>query len=79
MTRRDIVLQILSEAAASSKEDAEVLLEAMIAEEMISDSGLEEEFSSKESERLIGEFRAELPGIRRWLSETGLMDICGHG
>ncbi len=79
MTRRQIVLQILSEAAATSLDEAEGLFEAMLAEEMISDSGLDEEFSAKETERLLEDFRGELPGIRRWLCEAGLMDVCGHG
>lgn len=78
MTRRDIVLQILSEASGCSAEGAEALIEAMIEKEMIQNRDLEEEFSFAQAERLMDDFRAELPGIRRWLCEAGLLQACGH-
>lgn len=78
MTRRDIIIQILSEATGQSVEDAEVLFRAMIAEEMISENGLEEEFSTAETARLLEDFRAELPGIRRWVYEAGLLEDFGN-
>ncbi len=78
MTRRDIILQILSEATALSSKEAEALFEEMVAEGMIGSTGLDEEFSRVQAEHLLDDFREELPGIRRWLCETGLMGACGH-
>jgi hypothetical protein len=78
MTRRDIVVQILSEASGCSVEGAQSLVEAMIQKEMIFNRDLEEEFSFAQAERLMDDFRSELPGIRRWLCEAGLLDACGH-
>lgn len=78
MTRRDIILQILSEASGRSAGEVEGLFDAMLAEGMISDSGLEEEFPQAEVLHFLEEFRSELPGIRRWLCEAGLLELCGH-
>jgi hypothetical protein len=78
MTRREIILQVLSEASGRSEEGVESLLDAMIAEEMISSGGLDEEFSNAEFLRMMEDFRAELPGIRRWLCEAGLLGECGN-
>lgn len=78
MTRRDIILQILAEASGRSVEEAQSLFEAMLAEGMISDRGLEEEFPAAEAARFLEDFRGELPGIRQWLCEAGLLESCGH-
>lgn len=78
MTRRDIILQILVEASGKTSEDAEALFRAMLAEDLISNVDLTEEFADAEAGRMLADFRAELPGIRRWLCEAGLLDNCGH-
>jgi hypothetical protein len=79
MTRRDIILQILAEASGcSSAQEAEGLLNAMVAEDLISNCDLEEVFPPAEGLRLLEEFRAELPGIRRWLFEAGLLEASGN-
>jgi hypothetical protein len=79
MTRRDIILQILAEASGrSAAHEAEDLLAAMLAEELISGCDLEEVFPSAEGVRLLEDFRTELPGIRRWLFETGLLEASGN-
>ncbi|WP_305041256.1 hypothetical protein [Geoalkalibacter sp.] len=78
MTRRDIILQILVEASGKDPETAETLFSAMLAEDLISNVDLTEEFADAEAQRMLGDFRAELPGIRRWLCEAGLLDNCGH-
>jgi hypothetical protein len=79
MTRRDIILQILAEAAGhASAAEAEDLLDAMVAEELISGRDLEEAFPPAEGLRMLEDFRAELPGIRRWLFEAGLLEASGN-
>jgi hypothetical protein len=79
MTRRAIILQILAEAAGyAHTPEAEDLLAAMIAEELISNRDLEEAFTPAEAQRMLCEFRAELPGIRRWLFEAGLLEVSGN-
>ncbi|WP_139172077.1 hypothetical protein [Geoalkalibacter ferrihydriticus] len=78
MTRRDIILQILAEASGRAADDAQPLFDAMVAEEMICNVDLEEEFSSDLALEMLQAFRAELPGIRRWLCEAGLIQDCGH-
>jgi hypothetical protein len=79
MTRRDIILQILAEAAGrGSAQEAEDLLMAMQTEDLISNCDLEEIFPPEEALRLLEDFRAELPGIRRWLFETGLLEASGN-
>lgn len=78
MTRRDIILTILAEASGRSLEDAVALFEAMQKEELLSSSALDDEFSVEESMKMLEDFRQELPGIRRWLCEMGLLSECGH-
>jgi hypothetical protein len=79
MTRRAIILQILAEAAGHTDiQVAEGLLAAMIAEDLISNRDLEEAFTSAEGLRMLAEFRTELPGIRRWLFEAGLLEVSGN-
>lgn len=78
MTRREIILQILSEAAGCPLEQAGDLFDSMLAHDMISDRELDQEFPAEEGERLLEDFRRELPGIRRWLAESGLLDPSGH-
>jgi hypothetical protein len=78
MTRRDIILQILVEASGRSIIEAESLLAAMMAEELIGGCDLEEVFPAAEALCMLEDFRAELPGIRRWLSEAGLLEASGN-
>ncbi|MDO3379361.1 hypothetical protein [Geoalkalibacter halelectricus] len=78
MTRRDIIVQILAEASGRPLEGAGELFDAMVREEMIHNVDLDEVFSSGQAEEMLRNFRAELPGIRRWLCETGLLSDCGH-
>jgi hypothetical protein len=79
MTRRDIILQILAEASGrSTAHEAGDLLAAMLAEDLISGCDLDENFPPAEGLRLLEDFRAELPGIRRWLFEAGLLEASGN-
>jgi hypothetical protein len=78
MTRRDIILTVLAEASGRSVDDAVALFDAMQSEGLICISVLDEDFSPEESRRMLEEFRQELPGIRRWLCEMGLLAECGH-
>jgi hypothetical protein len=78
MTRRDIILQILSEATGRQQAEVAELFESMLAHELIGGCDLEEEFSPADGCRLLEEFRPELAGIRRWLTETGLLEESGN-
>lgn len=78
MTRRDIILTILAEASGRSVEEAVALFEAMQQEELLCTSALDDDFSVEESLKMLEDFRQELPGIRRWLCEIGLLSECGH-
>lgn len=78
MTRREIILQILSEASGRPPEQVEELFAVMLAREMLSDRGLDERFSEAEARQMLIDFRGELPGIRRWLVEEGLLEESGH-
>lgn len=78
MTRRDIILQILSEATGRHPTETGELFEAMLANDLIGGLDLEEEFSSAEGCKMLAEFRTELAGIRRWLIEAGLLEESGN-
>jgi hypothetical protein len=78
MTRRDIIIQVLAEATGRESAEAHALFEAMVANEMIAGRDLEEEFTRAEGQRMVQEFRPELAGIRRWLTEAGLLEEAGN-
>lgn len=78
MTRRDIILQVLAEASGRSSKGAIAIFESMIEHDLLTERGLDEEFSEAESLRMITEFRHELPGIRRWLTEEGILEESGN-
>lgn len=78
MTRREIILQILSEASGRPLEEANGIFDLMLESDLLSHRGLEEEFSEAEAAHMLGEFRQELPGIRRWLIEEGILEESGH-
>ncbi|MBE0596632.1 MAG: hypothetical protein IH614_05125 [Desulfuromonadales bacterium] len=78
MTRRDMILEILAEASGRPLDQVGDLFTAMLEANLISHNGLDEKFTESQARQMLDEFRGELPGIRRWLMEEGLLEKSGH-
>jgi hypothetical protein len=72
VTNADIFIQILSEASGKPREEVETLADTFY-QTIGSRFRLDEELSDDKAQELLKSMRQELPGIRAWLVQGGLM------
>ena len=72
MTNFDIFAQIISEAIDKPLEEVRLMTDVIL--HMAGSSGrMYENVPDEKAKKLLAKLRTELPGIRRWLIEGGLM------
>lgn len=72
MTNFDIFAQIISEASGKPLEEVRQMADVIL--KLAGSSGkIHEVVSDSEAEKLLTQLRGELPGIRNWLIQGGLM------
>lgn len=72
MTNFDIFVQVISEASGKPLEEVRQMSDVIL--KLAGSSGkMHEVVSDNEAKRLLNQLRGELPGIRDWLIQGGLM------
>ena len=72
MTNFDIFAQIISEASGKPLEEVKLMTDVIL--EMAGSSGkMYEVVPDDRAHELLAKLRTELPGVRRWLVEGGIM------
>ncbi len=72
MTNFDIFAQIISEASGKPLDEVKQMSDVIL--KMAGSSGkMHEEVPEEKTQNLLTKLRGELPGVRRWLVEGGLM------
>ena len=73
MTNKEVLLQIIAEASGKPVSDLKnMAFTGLPLLEKACEMGVE--LSDEESEKLLNQLRGQLPGIRRWLHEGGLIE-----
>ncbi|MBU1233300.1 MAG: hypothetical protein KKD01_01240 [Proteobacteria bacterium] len=72
MTNRDVIVTILSEASGKPVDEVRSISDAIFSQ-IPSKTKIDDELSDDAATALLSSLRSELPGVRRWLVEGGLM------
>ncbi len=73
MTNRDIFVQILHEASGKPSDFVSDMAESFFASLPPGSTKIDDEISDTTASELLASLRTQLPGIRQWLIEGGLM------
>ena len=72
MTNFDVFAQIISEASGKPLEEVKSMTDVIL--KMAGSSGkMYETIPDEKAQEMLTKLRSELPGVRRWLVEGGLM------